>query len=262
MSEQPKGPRVQKRRTQQEELEVNDFLRNSSHDREDADGGASRKGSAESDVSTTTEKVKKQDNLSVSSNKHLMRMFATLKEDLLLSEAVVKINRKGKNQLRMLVITTGAVYNFKTKSARKARRRIELGQVTKVILVSETTDEFIIQTKDEYDYQIKTESREAIVQMLRAAVYNAEKLPLAVISLSLELIETMKMEKNEMSHEQKSMMATKQSVFMMRASTMGHGRSTLSFMSSIIPHSGAHGHHHGHETDSHSDDDEAVRLHG
>lgn len=46
-------------------------------------------------------------------------LAAQLKEDLLLSEAVIKINRKGKNQLRMLVITTGAVYNFKTKSARK-----------------------------------------------------------------------------------------------------------------------------------------------
>ncbi|ETO30726.1 hypothetical protein RFI_06394 [Reticulomyxa filosa] len=68
---------------------------------------------------------------------------------------LIKINKRSKEQERVLLITDKAVYNLKPKEYHKCQRRID---IDKIVSVSEAkdSDEFTIHVPEEYDYRYKT----------------------------------------------------------------------------------------------------------
>merc|ERR1719343_1388391 len=76
-------------------------------------------------------------------------------EQILYSNNVTKINRKGKAQSRTLLITDTAVYNLLKQNPGKCKRRIKLEDIGALTL-SSTTDEFVIHVPNEYDYRISS----------------------------------------------------------------------------------------------------------
>ena len=66
-------------------------------------------------------------------------------EKILFTDFVMKINRKGKQQQRTLLITDKAVYNLKDK---KMKRRIDIQSIT-AITASQVSDEFVLHMPEE-----------------------------------------------------------------------------------------------------------------
>ena len=89
------------------------------------------------------------------------------------SDEVVKINRKEKKQKRCLVITNVAVYNFALRKYRKAKRRIQLQKLSKLLIpeiehgsvLAEDRGKFMICTEGEYDYRLASARLEKLVNV-------------------------------------------------------------------------------------------------
>ena len=88
-------------------------------------------------------------------------------ERVLFSENVVKINRKGKQQRRVLLVTNKAMYNLVPASL-ACRRRILLQRVEKLVL-SRFSDEFVVRVPTEYDYRFTSPQRLEVVQLVQEA---------------------------------------------------------------------------------------------
>ncbi len=73
-------------------------------------------------------------------------------ELIILSSMVTKINRKGKNQERLLIITNKAIYNIKPNKLGAAKRRIPWKSLV-AISTSTTSNEFVLHCPGEYDYR-------------------------------------------------------------------------------------------------------------
>mmetsp|Transcript_6140 Transcript_6140/g.11565 ORF Transcript_6140/g.11565 Transcript_6140/m.11565 type:complete len:654 (-) Transcript_6140:186-2147(-) len=93
-------------------------------------------------------------------------------EVLQFSAFVTKVNRKGKEQKRVLIITDKAIYNVDkedtliSKSGRFVfKRRIQRDHIDH-ITQSTDSDEFVLHVRDEYDYHYKTERRKEILEIL------------------------------------------------------------------------------------------------
>ena len=102
-------------------------------------------------------------------------------EQPLFSDALTKLNRRGKAQQRVLLVSDRALYNFEVGQYKKCKRRIELRRVEGVT-VSDDGDDFVVHVKDEYDYHYRT-SRRADVLHILARQYKAlvgRQLPIAV----------------------------------------------------------------------------------
>ena len=102
-------------------------------------------------------------------------------EQPLFSDQLTKLNRRGKAQQRVLLLTDRALYNFEVGQYKKCKRRIVLKQVEGVT-VSDDGDDFVIHVKDEYDYHYRT-SRRADVLHILARQYKSlvsRQLPIAV----------------------------------------------------------------------------------
>merc|ERR1719499_2655934 len=119
------------------------------------------------------------DTLSLASNAQCKKMLGKLgenwpsEEKVKLSQALIKINRKGKEQQRVMLITDKAIYNLMPRDLSKCRRRIRLENVASVTF-STTSQEFAIHVPEEYDYRFKAASAQAKkqVQETLTAVYN------------------------------------------------------------------------------------------
>jgi len=88
-----------------------------------------------------------------------------LPEQVLYSSTVLKINRKGKEQKRALLLTTKAMYNIDPSSLGKCKRRIDLDSIA-AVSVSETGPEFVVHVPQEYDYRYKSEYRERVAAII------------------------------------------------------------------------------------------------
>ena len=102
-------------------------------------------------------------------------------EQPLFSDQLTKLNRRGKAQQRVLLVTDRALYNFEVGQYKKCKRRIVLKRVEGVT-VSDDGDDFVIHVKDEYDYHYRT-SRRADVLHILARQYKSlmgRQLPIAV----------------------------------------------------------------------------------
>jgi phosphatidylinositol-3,4,5-trisphosphate 3-phosphatase and dual-specificity protein phosphatase PTEN len=86
-------------------------------------------------------------------------------EKVIYSDSVIKVNRKGKAQSRVLLMTDRAVYNFENGKYKKPKRRILIAKMAAVSL-SATGDDFVIHVDDEYDYHYRSARRPDIIRML------------------------------------------------------------------------------------------------
>jgi serum/glucocorticoid-regulated kinase 2 len=87
------------------------------------------------------------------------------KEVIHFCDFVVKINRKKKEQQRVMLITSKAVYNLMPKDHGKCKRRIALLAMI-AITASATSDEFVVHVPDEYDYHFKCQRKLEICKIL------------------------------------------------------------------------------------------------
>ena len=89
------------------------------------------------------------DYLGVSSNALIVKMLAKHKEkegskgSILFCDTIDKINRKGKTQQRIIMLTSAAVYNLGEGGKFKENRRIDLKNISKVS-VSKYADNWIV----------------------------------------------------------------------------------------------------------------------
>jgi serum/glucocorticoid-regulated kinase 2 len=101
-----------------------------------------------------------EDSLGLASNGNCKKMLQKLGENwpeaekVKLSLSLIKINRKGKEQNRVMLITDKAIYNLMPRDYSKCRRRIRLENVASVTF-SSVTNEFAIHVPEEYDYRFK-----------------------------------------------------------------------------------------------------------
>merc|ERR1719367_802557 len=104
------------------------------------------------------------DTLGLASNGNCKKMLQKLGENwpeaekVQLSLSLIKINRKGKEQQRVMLITDKAIYNLMPRDLSKCRRRIRLENVASVTF-STSTQEFAIHVPEEYDYRFKATSK-------------------------------------------------------------------------------------------------------
>ena len=83
-------------------------------------------------------------------------------EKIIFSDVVKKINRKGSQQKRILMIATRAIYNLENN---KCNRRIEVQDIGKIIS-SRSSDQFILHIPKEYDYHYASGRSKEIVSIL------------------------------------------------------------------------------------------------
>lgn len=107
------------------------------------------------------------DHLQLSSNIKVQKMLSKTNEKVIFSDLIVKINRKGKEQHRTIMITNKAVYNLVPNSYGSCKRRVELSKIISVT-VSSVTDEFVIHVPEEYDYRYKSSKKECILASLQS----------------------------------------------------------------------------------------------
>jgi len=102
--------------------------------------------------------------LGLAQNPQCLKMLARMgdnfpeQEKVLYSEKVLKINKRGKEQERVLLLTDKAIYNLKPKDFGKCQRRIDLEKVVSVT-VSNESKEFALHIPEEYDYRYKSENK-------------------------------------------------------------------------------------------------------
>ena len=89
-------------------------------------------------------------------------------EKIIFSDSLIKINKKLVEQIRTLIITEKALYNFKEKSL---KRRLLIKDIFG-ITTSKTSQEFVIHGEaGEYDYHYKYKNKRKIIQILAAVYY-------------------------------------------------------------------------------------------
>jgi len=102
------------------------------------------------------------------------------KEVVRYSNHLIKINRKGKAQLRTLIITNKAVYNCLPKNVSRCKRRIPIEEIASITL-STLSNEFVLHIPRDYDYRFKSDDKEVIGKVLKScfgAMCQDKQLPL------------------------------------------------------------------------------------
>mmetsp|Transcript_45399 Transcript_45399/g.52222 ORF Transcript_45399/g.52222 Transcript_45399/m.52222 type:complete len:528 (+) Transcript_45399:136-1719(+) len=92
-------------------------------------------------------------------------------EKILLSCKLLKYNRRGKGQERLLMITTKYIHNLArvkvlVKETIALKRKIEISHLNAVSL-STKSDEFVLHCPDEYDYRMESSTRDEIIECLK-----------------------------------------------------------------------------------------------
>ena len=102
-------------------------------------------------------------------------------EQVLFSDLVTKLNRKGKAQQRVLLLTSRAVYNLDVGGYKRCKRRILIGHVC-AVTVSDDDDDFVLHVRDEYDYHYRSSRRADILHLLSRRFKSAalRELPISV----------------------------------------------------------------------------------
>merc|ERR1712187_18258 len=87
-------------------------------------------------------------------------------EVIVLSEKVVKINRKGKKQNRYLLVTNKGIYPLKPKKYQDSQRRVSI-KLVGMITLSTTSPEFAIHVPSEYDYHLYSKNSKIIAETIQ-----------------------------------------------------------------------------------------------
>ena len=80
--------------------------------------------------------------------KSLLEKQTDGEEEVKFSDFVIKINRKGKEQTRTILITDKAVYNLMPNNYGNVKRRIPISSI-EAVSTSSGSDEFVIHIPDE-----------------------------------------------------------------------------------------------------------------
>jgi serum/glucocorticoid-regulated kinase 2 len=110
----------------------------------------------------------KNDHLVLSGNSNVRSMLQKVgigQESVVFSEFVVKINRKEKEQTRVMLITDKGIYNLLPNNYSKCKRRIDIEKLA-AISVSHVSDEFVLHVPDEYDYRFKSAKKDKIADLV------------------------------------------------------------------------------------------------
>jgi len=114
----------------------------------------------------------KGDHLCLAGNHSVQKMLnkhgqnTPLPEIVKFSDFVMKINKREKEQTRVMLITNKAVYNLMPNNYGKCKRRIavdEIGSITG----SSVSDEFVLHVPSEYDYRFKSAKKEIICKVIQ-----------------------------------------------------------------------------------------------
>jgi hypothetical protein len=85
-------------------------------------------------------------------------------ESIIFSDLVTKINRKDKEQTRILLVTDKGLYNLIPNNY-KLKRRISIASLL-ALSMSSSSEEFVVHVQDEYDYRYKSAQKQAIASAL------------------------------------------------------------------------------------------------
>lgn len=120
------------------------------------------------------------DKMSMKKNPECNRMLELLgenkpeKEVVIYSNQMIKINRRGKEQVRTLLITNKAVYNLMPKHVNRCKRRIRVEDIASVTL-STVSDEFVLHVPNDYDYRFRSKDKYVISKVLKSLFGNIYK---------------------------------------------------------------------------------------
>ncbi|CAE7517386.1 unnamed protein product, partial [Symbiodinium sp. KB8] len=94
----------------------------------------------------------------------------SIHEEIFFSQRLLKVNRKGQAQQRVLVVSLTAIYNFKVGSYSAPQRRIPLFFLDQVLRISDTNDVVLHfwEHSLEYDYRWRCESKESAEELVQA----------------------------------------------------------------------------------------------
>jgi len=87
-------------------------------------------------------------------------------EIVLYSNQMIKINRRGKEQTRTLLVTNKAVYSCMPKNVAKVRRKIPLLEIASITL-STVSGEFVLHIPREYDYRFKSNDNKNVAKAVK-----------------------------------------------------------------------------------------------
>lgn len=109
------------------------------------------------------------DHLSLAANKKVLAMLAkhgSPSEKVVFSDFVIKINKRGKEQTRTILVTDMAVYNLIPDKYNKVKRRVDIESIT-AISISTMSDEFVMHIPEEYDYRYKSSKQCEVVECIK-----------------------------------------------------------------------------------------------
>jgi serum/glucocorticoid-regulated kinase 2 len=86
-------------------------------------------------------------------------------EKVVFSDFVIKINRRDKEQTRVMLVTDKAMYNLMPNNYANMKRRIAIDKVGS-ITCSEVSDEFVIHVPEEYDYRFKSAKKDKVADIM------------------------------------------------------------------------------------------------
>lgn len=90
------------------------------------------------------------------------------KEVVIYSSELVKINKKGREQTRIFLVTNKAVYNIVPGKKKNCKRRIKIDDIASVT-ISTKSEEFALHIPTEYDYRFKSKDKAQIGKVLKQA---------------------------------------------------------------------------------------------
>jgi len=126
------------------------------------------------------------DHLKLASDKKALKALSSNSagnDTIIFSVKLLKINRKGKAQNRVLLITNRHILNLMPDNYSKCNRCMQIGQLHH-ITTSSSNQEFAIHLADEYDYRFKSSLWEQAVQVLKHAFTNVTGSELPVTDMA------------------------------------------------------------------------------
>jgi len=109
------------------------------------------------------------DLLELQNNSDVQKMLmgrASYDEQVQFSDYILKINSRGKEQERVLLVTDKAMYNLSATDYSKCKRRIPYDLLDSVTM-SEISDEFVLHIPDEYDYRLMSQRKRDVVDCIQ-----------------------------------------------------------------------------------------------
>ena len=123
----------------------------------------------------------------------------TRDEEILFSDKVKKINKKGWNQDRHIILTDKAIYNLKKTSL---KRRIDYKTIIG-ITVSKVSDEFIIHCEDiDYDYHFNSKRKKIIIEIITKYLESIKGEELKLFEIGVDKLNTFVTTKKDKEKQQ------------------------------------------------------------